>query len=331
MTTNPTAAGAPVSAVVIGVENLDASLKFYADTVGLEVTESRTWQGPAFEQYWRVAPGTAARTAFLAHGADPVGRIQLMEFSSRHRKTARPANIRRAVGLFNLNIYASDIKRDYARLKAQGYNFWSEPAHNNFGPVVGETMEASFDGPDGVVINLIELISEDPKTVIGRIISFINRYGRTKTGFTSVVTTAHTVADMEKALAFYYGPLHMKLFIESVLQGEVTNRALSLPAEAKTRSVIVMGEHEYGKIALAQAMNYTLPAIAPDAVPPNIGYLAQSFEVSNLDETARAVAAVGAETFAGPIDIDLPGRGRCAAMIVRNPGSGALQELFERR
>jgi catechol 2,3-dioxygenase-like lactoylglutathione lyase family enzyme len=329
MSGNASGASAPVSVVVIGVDKLDASLKFYEGTLGLKVTERRNWQGPEFERYWQVAAGTSARCAFLAHGADPVGRIQLMEFSGQGRKLARPAHIRRAVGLFNLNIYASDIQRDYDRLKAQGFNFWSQPAHNNFGPVVGETMEASFDGPDGVVINLIQLLTEDPKTVIGRIVAFINRYGRTPTGFTSVVTTAHTVADMEKALAFYYGPLHMTLFIESVLQGEVTNRALSLPPEARTRSVIVQGDHEYGKIALASAMNYEIPAIAPDAVPPNIGYLAQSFQVDELRETARACAAVGAPVFSGPTEIDLPGRGRCQAMVVRNPGSGALQELFQ--
>ena len=67
----------------------------------------------------------------------------------------------------------------------------------------------------------------------------------------------------------------------------------------------------------------------PDAVPPNIGYLAQSFQVGDLAEAASACAAVGAEEFSAPLEIDLPGRGKCAAMLVRNPGSGALQELFQ--
>jgi len=321
--------GTPVSVVVIGVEDLDASLGFYSGTVGLEVTERRTWQGPDFERYWRVPAGTTARCAFLGHGADPVGRIQLMQFSGAERKRVRPATVRRAVGLFNVNIYASDIRRDHARLKAQGFNFWSDPAHNNFGPAIGETLEASFDGPDGVVINLIQLVTEDPKTVIGHIAQFINGYGRTATGFTSVVTTAHTVADMEKALAFYYGPLGMTVFVESVLQGPVTNRALSLPEDARTRSVIVQGNHEYGKIALAAALNYQVPTLVPDAVPPNIGYLAQSFQVADLAATAQACAALGVEVFSGPVDIDLLGRGRCRAMVLRNPGSGALQELFQ--
>lgn len=322
-------ASAPVNAVVIGVDNLDASLAFYAGTLGLDVAERCTWQGPEFERYWRVTPGTVARCAFLGHGADPVGRVQLMEFSGAGRRLVRSPDVRRAVGLFNLNIYSSDMAADYARLKAQGFRFWSEPAHNRFGPAIGETYEASFDGPDGVVINLIQLLSDDPKTVIGRIVAFIDRYGRTPTGFTAVVTTAHTVADMDKALAFYYGPLGMTSFFESVLQGAETNRALSLPAEARTRSVIVQGAHEYGKIALAAALNYELPTIANDAVPPHIGYLAQSFEVADVDAAARDCTAVGAGVFSGPLTLDLPGRGRGTAMIVRNPGSGALQELFQ--
>ena len=92
--------------------------------------------------------------------------------------------------------------------------------------------------------------------------------------------------------------------------------------------VIVQGAHEYGKIALAVPLNYEVPNLVPDAVPPNIGYLAQSFQVADLDETSAASAAVGAEVFSGPMEIDLPGRGKCRSMIVRNPGSGALQELF---
>ncbi len=329
MTTTTPAASVPLSAVIIGVKSLDAALDFYAGTLGLEVAARLTWQGPEFERYWHLPAGATARCAFLGQGADPVGRIQLMEFDAPDRKLVRPPEIRRATGLFNLNIYASDMEQDYAKLKAQGFNFWSQPARNNFGPAVGETLEAAFDGPDGVVINLIQLLSDDPKTVIGHITQFIEKYGRTPTGFTSVVTTAHGVLDMDKALAFYHGPLRMTLFIESVLKGPVTNRALCLPAESETRSVIVQGAHEYGKIALATPMNYTVPNLVPDAVAPNIGYLAQAFQVASLDEAAAASAAAGAAVYSAPMTIDLPGRGPCRSMLVRNPGSGALQELFE--
>ena len=99
--------------------------------------------------------------------------------------------------------------------------------------------------------------------------------------------------------------------------------------DARTRSVLVQGAHEYGKIALAVPINYEVPNLVPDAVPPNIGYLAQSFQIDDIDEIASACAAVGAEVFSAQVEIDLPGRGKCRSMIVRNPGSGALQELFQ--
>ena len=116
---------------------------------------------------------------------------------------------------------------------------------------------------------------------------------------------------------------------ESVLEAVELNRANNLPDDARTRSVLVQGDHEYGKIALAEPMNYEIPNLVPDALAPNIGYLAQSFLVDELAATASDCAELGVEVFTAPVAIDLPGRGRCQAMIVRNPGSGALQEIFQ--
>jgi len=322
-------AGSPVSVVVIGAEDLDASLGFYADTLGLEIKEKRTWQGPEFEKYWSLPPGSSAKCAFVQHGPDPVGRILLMEFDSSERKLARPAEIHRATGLFNLNIYTKDISADHANLAAQGFNFWSAPTANDFGPYVGEIIEVAFDAPDGVVINLIELVTEDPKTLIGQIREYIAEYGRTSTGFTAVATTSHGVVDMDKAVAFYYDVLNMKLFMESTLEGAETNRTLGLPEDARTGSVFVQGNHEYGKIALSSALNYETENIVGSQVPPNIGYLAQSFEVPSLETAIRACDKLGVEVFCPAIELDLPGRGMSRSMLVRNPGSGALQELFE--
>jgi len=330
---NPVSApiSAPVSAVVISVENLDNSLQFYAQTLGLETAATLTWKGAAFEQYWQVPEGTTARCAFLKHGADPVGRIQLMEFDAPgiSRTLVREPGVKRATGLFNLNLYTHDIQEDYRQLSAQGFEFWSEPSHADFGPGVGETMEVCFDGPDGIVINLVELLTKDPNTLVGKIHAFVSQYGRTSTGFTAVVTTSHGVHDMDKALGFYYGPLGMTQFLDSVLEGAETNRALNLPEDARTHSVLVQGDHQYGKIALAAPMNYTEATLVPDAVAPNIGYLAQSFALDDLDAAVGACAAVDAEIFSAAQNIELPGRGMCRAMLVRNPGSGALQELFQ--
>ena len=70
MNSNGNGVSAPVSVAVIGAENLDASLDFYAGTVGLDVAETWTWQGPEFERYWCLPAGSTARCALLGHGAD---------------------------------------------------------------------------------------------------------------------------------------------------------------------------------------------------------------------------------------------------------------------
>ena len=51
MSSSANGASVPVSVVVIGAENLDTSLDFYAGTLGLDVTETLTWEGPEFERY----------------------------------------------------------------------------------------------------------------------------------------------------------------------------------------------------------------------------------------------------------------------------------------
>jgi catechol 2,3-dioxygenase-like lactoylglutathione lyase family enzyme len=322
-------ASAPVSVVTIGAQNLDASLAFYAHTLGLEIKERLIWQGPEFEQYWNLPAGSAANCAFLQHGPDPVGRILLMEFDAGDRKLARPSEIHRATGLLNLNIYTRDVAADHASLAEQGFTFWSVPTESDFGPGVGAIIEYPFDGPDGVVINLVQLITEDPNTLIGQMRAYIADYGRTETGYTAVATTACGVDDMDKAVAFYFDVLNMKLFMESTLEGAETNRGMGLPEDAKTRSVFVQGNHEYGKIALSSPLNYDVDSLVQYQVPPNIGYLAQSFQVGDIDAATEACATLDAEVFCPVVEIELPGRGRCRATIVRNPGSGSLMEIFE--
>ena len=73
MSSSKKAPGAPVSVVVIGVENLDASLKFYAGTLGLNIAKTWTWQGPDFERLNRVVikkAGAESRQRSVEHPAE---------------------------------------------------------------------------------------------------------------------------------------------------------------------------------------------------------------------------------------------------------------------
>ena len=73
-------------------------------------------------------------------------------------------------------------------------------------------------------------------------------------------------------------------------------------------------------------MNYEVPNLVPDAVAPNIGYLAQSFQIAGIEESARACAAVGAEV-GDALDPTLQGGCQCAASAPRLRASWGVWAL----
>ena len=118
--------------------------------------------------------------------------------------------------------------------------------------------------------------------------------------------------------------------VDLVLGGENMERFTRFPKGARARDTYLQGNHVYGKIALMHPLNFECLDVIPRAVAPNIGYLAQTFVVDDLAATLALAAGVGAEVFSAPVEMQLPGHGRVATAIVRNPGSGALHELIQR-
>jgi hypothetical protein len=51
--------------------------------------------------------------------------------------------------------------------------------------------------------------------------------------------------------------------------------------------------------------------------------------VKNLADAKAACEALRCDVYSPPMDIDMPGVGRCASVLVRNPGSGALQQIVQ--
>ena len=322
--------GSPLAAAVLGVESLKKTQRFYTQVIGLEVLESGTEMDSStgFHRHWGVEDGMPIDWAVLSGGPDPVGRILLLQFHASNRRHIRGADVARGTGLFNLNFYTDDIRSVSETLRAEGYEFWSDPVQDQFGPDVGEPIEVVFEGPDGVPINLVELATKDPATRIGQMRAFVDHYGRTSTGFTPVVTTSHGVVDRSAAIRFYQDVTKMAPLIDETLGSPDSNRFLRLAPDARTHVTFMQGNHMFGKVVLAEPLNYTCASLTERAVPPNIGYIAQSFQVDDLDAAAWQCAECGADVYSAMEETLVPGFGTCASMIVRNPGSGALQQLF---
>ena len=331
--------GAPLAAALISACDLDASLRFYVGVIGLDADPEALWSGAAFERLWGLPAGARARCRMLSAGATRVGRILLVEFDERSlpagtlRETVAIGSNAQCFGLANLNFYDADIRATTVRLRAEGFGFWSDPTQHSLTAGVGNPIEVVFDGPDGVAINLVELTGTDPATRIGQMRAYVERHGRTRTGFTPVVTTSHAVRSIPRARAFYERVLKMAALIDEVMSADRVNVFLRLPQAARTHITFMQGNHMFGKIALSEPLNYADACVdlVPRAQAPNIGYLAQAFELAtdgDFDAAERGCRELEVEFVAPPETADLPGFGRRRYMMVRNPGSGALQWLL---
>ncbi len=321
--------GAFVSVATVGVEDMAKSLHFYRDLHGLDADAPVEWKGADFEKFWHLPAGSSATAVFLHAWDSPVGRILLLDFHAKDRRKTRPTKPPRAYGLFNLNFYTADIWKEYERFKALGYEFWSEPVQHKFEGNVGAPIEVVFEGPDGVLINWVELAATDPKQRIGMMKAYVEEHGRTRTGFTPVVTTASCMKDIKKAQEFYEKVLKMGVHINQVLDSPGYVKFQRVPEGGRTHVTFMQGNHMFGKIAMSQPLNYPVPDMTPVAVAPNIGYLAQTFVVPDLAQTERDCAALGVEVYTPRMTIDFPGMGKRMITTVRNPGSGALQQLVQ--
>ncbi len=332
-------AGSPLAFAVLSCERLETSLEFYCDRIGLEAGRVFDWRGTVFERLWSLPQGARARACMLGVGSGTVGRILLLEFDAAslpagcaHEPIQREPHSR-VIGLANLNFYARELRAAVQRFAAQGHAVWSAPTQHSLDERVGNPIEVIFDGPDHVAINLVELTSRDPATRIGQMRAYVEQHGYTSQGFTPVVTTSHVVRSLDAARTFYERVLRMGVLIDDELRAPHVNAFLRLPADGVTHIQFMQGNHMFGKIALSGPRNYLEQCedLRPRAQAPNIGYLAQAFEVDDLEAAARECAALGVEPAGERAVVDTPGLGRRDQLLVRNPGSGALQWLLSRR
>jgi catechol 2,3-dioxygenase-like lactoylglutathione lyase family enzyme len=324
------ATGSPLYAATIGAEDIDRSIAFYRDEMGFDVLGRRHMAGLAFETHWGLPGGTTAEVAVLADRECIAGRVVLAQFGMSGRQRVRNIVGQRFFGLVNLNFYSDDIRAQTARLESRGCRAWSEPVIHEMGAAVGEPIEVMLDGPDSVILNLIQLQARAPQARILRTMQWIaDSGGYNRCGTTSVATSQHCVSDYAKAMAFNTTVMGMSIRNDVELAGAEMERFMQYPPGARTRDTYLQGTHVFGKIAINHPLNFECENLVPRAVAPNIGYLAQSFLVPDLTASLSAARGLGAEAFSPAVELELPGLGRTITALVRNPGSGALHELIQ--
>ena len=141
------------------VSNLDRSLEFYRDLLGLEVILRKVWD----EEYVRKMvgyPSSSLDIALLRLPGDDSAILELIEYQ-HPRGTPRDIQLP-TPGNAHMTFLDDDLDGTYRRLREAGVEFISEPVAITVGPSTGRTAVYMRD-PDNIFLELIQADSSQSR------------------------------------------------------------------------------------------------------------------------------------------------------------------------
>jgi len=133
------------------VTDVEQSLHFYVDLLGMSVLADEELAGPELEAQVEV-PGAVMRTAMLRSGSEgPM--LELIQYreprSAPRRDDARPNDLGTDHPCFDV----ADVHATYEALSASGVRFSCPPQYVDSGYFEGDWVTFCFD-PDGLTVEL---------------------------------------------------------------------------------------------------------------------------------------------------------------------------------
>ena len=135
----------------ITVEDLERSLGFYRDLLGLEVVASWVRDEPYIEKLVGY-PGVALDAAILKLPATDV-LLEIIEYRNVERTPVDPATAN--PGVAHLCLFVPDLEPFYEKLTAAGIRSVSAPVEPTIGPNKGGRAVYMID-PDGIRVELVQ-------------------------------------------------------------------------------------------------------------------------------------------------------------------------------
>lgn len=143
--------------VGLTVSDLDRSVRFYRDILGLEYQGEIVMEGEATDELFG-RKGCRARIAYLNGAADlELPPVELIQFTSE--AAAREQGDLFTTSISELCLYADDADDIYARLQEFGVECLSKPQDFNFSDEgFGRSRAFYFRDPDGIILEVMQPI-----------------------------------------------------------------------------------------------------------------------------------------------------------------------------
>lgn len=132
--------------VALSVSNMQRSLEFYCDLLGLSLARTMEVGPDSLLPTVTAQPGCHARIAHLYTGSFM---LELFEYSVPEGRPLPPDHRQADRGLIHIGLRSTDARADFQRLKERGVQMLSDPVE--FRPGVWLFY---FRGPDGEILEL---------------------------------------------------------------------------------------------------------------------------------------------------------------------------------
>ncbi len=137
--------------VGIGVFDLEASVRFYTEVLGMQIDYRAQHHGDRISRVVGV-PKASLNICVVRKGSM---RLELIDYGNPAKKIQGYVD-QDSPGLIHLAVKVSDVEGEYQRLKRLGYQFNSPPmVTRDNGPKI-----CYFLGPDNVVLELYEVLGD---------------------------------------------------------------------------------------------------------------------------------------------------------------------------
>lgn len=146
-----------IAHVGLTVSNIEESIKFYKDILGLKYDGQMVMEGEATDNLFALE-NCQVKVAYL-NGSDEVMAppVELIEFVSEKAKVIE--NKLNQTSISELCFYVENIDETYETLKSKGVEFLSEPQYFDLTlQGFGKSKAVYLKDPDGIVLELMECI-----------------------------------------------------------------------------------------------------------------------------------------------------------------------------
>jgi len=204
-----------IDRIFISARDMDESLVFYRDIVGMSIVAEQELDAEKIQQLWNLPKGTKAKAVSLKNEDQPT-LLELIQFDPHSGKFIRGEAKTWDYGIYDIAFTVKDLEKTYEKLIGRGFTFLIPPIP--YSPTFFPNFHVKFSiclGPNEMPIPHIQAITPPPPEMK-------REYGR-------IMDSAQMVEDMEEALRFYRDLLGLTVVTDATFPKGLLDKNLRSP------------------------------------------------------------------------------------------------------